>query len=212
MWRSGLLALAVVIVAGATPFLLERGTSGMRTIGEMAEVIQTAFAAAAIVVGGYWAYFKLRAFRDFEPHITITQAVSHRAISDSYTHIAVTATLHNSSKVGIELYEGTYYLQVVAPFEDEQIEHWYGQVFSDKEETNIQWPVYDTIQHRWKKGEFVIEPGESNQVTYEFIVLREVESVMAYAYFRNPKGSESPRTAQGWSATTVHDMVNTGQP
>ena len=65
--------------------------------------IQSAITSVAIVVGGAFALFKLQVFRTFEPHLTITQEVSHRPVGDSYVHIVVTATLHNSSRVRVDL-------------------------------------------------------------------------------------------------------------
>ena len=57
----------------------------------------------AFLIVAIFAYRKLQLFRDFEPHLTITQAVTHRPIGTQYVHIAVTATLHNSSKVRVEI-------------------------------------------------------------------------------------------------------------
>ena len=210
MRRTGLLALAAFLVIAAAPFLLERWAPGLGGVGDVAAALQAAVTTAAVVVGGAWAYVKFQAFRDFEPHLTITQAVSHRSVSSGYVHLAVTATLRNSSKVKVEIRKGAYWLQTVAPFEDEQIDDLYREVFVDGREKSIQWPVYDTIEHAWEEGEFVIEPGESHQETYEFIVSHRIESVAVYAYFKNPRRSKSSRTAEGWSATTVYDIVRSG--
>ena len=63
--------------------------------------------------------------------------------------------------------------------------------------------LLDKVTRNWKKGELIVEPGESHQETYEFIVLNYVESVLAYTYYRNPRSS----IPEGWGATTVHDIV-----
>ena len=83
--------------------------------------IQSAITSVAIVVGGAFALFKLQVFRTFEPHLTITQEVSHRPVGDSYVHIVVTATLHNSSRVRVDLREGLFRLQQIQPILDEEV-------------------------------------------------------------------------------------------
>ena len=94
-------------------------------------IVQSVITSAAILIGGAFALFKLQLFRDFQPHLTISNAVSHRHIGESYVHIDVTATLHNSSKVKMELREGFFRLQQIAPILDEDIETLYAQVFED---------------------------------------------------------------------------------
>ncbi len=70
-----------------------------------AGIVQASVTALVIVIGVVIAAYKLDAFRDFEPHLTITHEVTHRPIGDNYVHIAVTATLYNSSKVMVEVVE-----------------------------------------------------------------------------------------------------------
>ena len=166
-------------------------------------IVQSVITSAAILIGGAFALFKLQLFRDFQPHMTISNAVSHRRIGESYVHIDVTATLHNSSKVKMELREGFFRLQQIAPILDEDIETLYAQVFEDQEHSYLQWRTLDDARRDWDKGMLIVEPGESHQETYEFIVKRDVESVIIHTYFYNPYSS-SP---EGWAATTVHDII-----
>ena len=194
-------ALVVMVLA------LEHWLSNLGRIAVVLGVIQSIATIVAIFLGGVWAYFKLQIFRDFEPHLTIVQAVSHRPISDGYLHLSVIATLHNSSKVKIEVREAAFRLQRIGPLADPEVEQLYAQVFIDNEESSIQWTSYDELERSWGKGELIIEPGESHHEAYEFIVSREIDSVVVYAYFHNPEYREGTRKAQGWSVTTVHDMV-----
>ena len=57
----------------------------------------------------------------------------------------------------------------------------------------------------WDVNELTVEPGESHQEAYEFIVSTEVESVIVYTYYYNSRDdSEAP---EGWGAATVYDIV-----
>ena len=174
---------------------------------DIASIIQSFAAALAILAGGLYALYKLQVFRTLEPHMTIAHRVSHRRIGDSYMHIDVTARLHNSSKVKIELREGFFLLQQVAPVSDSEVEALYAETFEDRRFNNIQWPTLEEAASTWEEGELVVEPGESHAETLEFIVPADVGSVLIYTYFYNQAAARSPGAAEGWAATTVHDII-----
>ena len=54
--------------------------SEISRIREVVGIVQGIAAALLIVVGGIFAYRKLQLFRDFEPHLTITQSVASRSV------------------------------------------------------------------------------------------------------------------------------------
>ena len=172
-------------------------------ITDSARAVQALGTIIAISAGGLFAIFKLQMFRDFQPHLTISHVVLHRPVGESYVHIDVAVTLHNSSKVKIELRDGFFRLQQIAPVIDEDVETLYPEVFVDKTAEDIQWPTLDEIPLTWDKGVLIVEPSEAHQETFEFIVSKAVESVIIHTYFYNPYSS-SP---EGWGATTVYDII-----
>ena len=142
-------------------------------------VMQAVVTTLAIVLGGAFAAYKWQVFRESEPHLTITNRVSHRFIGGSYVHIAVTAVLHNSSKVKMELREAFFCVQKIAPVSDEEVEALYAdyaQAFEKGEYKNMQWETLDEIPLTWDKDVVIVEPGEMHQETCEIIVPRDVES------------------------------------
>ncbi len=173
----------------------------------LAEVLLPFATIVAIGVGGIVAIYKLQVFRDFEPHLSISQEVEHRFIGDSYIHIAVIVDLQNNSKVEIEIRQGVFRLQHIAPASDEEVEDLYAQVFHTMECDDIQWPIIVEHWRNWDRNVFLIEPGESHQEIVEFIVTIEVESTLIYTYFYNSRFSQGSRSAEGWGATTVHDII-----
>ena len=208
--RRGAVVSAMMLLTIIVAFAIIVPTwdwTGIGPIKDLAAVFQSAITVVAIVVGGVFAWFKLQAFRDFEPHLTISHEVHHRVVSNSYVHIDVTATLHNSSRVKIELREADFRLQQVSPLADQQVESLYTEVFAEKEHTHVQWPILTEVQRDWDKGDLIVEPSESHQESYDFIVSTGVESVSVYTYFYNTSFSEGGRTAEGWGATTVYDIL-----
>ncbi len=209
-WRTVLIALGVLVFLVGVVFLLSMFLPKTNVFKDVSGIIQSIITALAIVMGGYFALFKLRIFRDLEPHLTISHKISHRFIGDSYVHISVTAVLHNRSKVKVELRRGFFSLQKIAPVMDGEVSNLYEQVFdeegSNEEDEHIQWPTLDIHTLIRGKGELVIEPGESHPEPCEFIVSKDVESVLAYTYFDNPRYSQGSGVAPGWQATTVYDI------
>ena len=173
------------------------------TFGESVRTFQAIVTAVAIAIAAAFAVFKLQIFRVFAPHLTITQKVSHRRIGESYVHIDVSVSLHNRSKVKVDLIEGLFLLQKIAPMEDQDVAALHAQVFVDRTYEDILWPVIDEVHRSWRDHTLVIEPGESYQEACEFIVDATVKSVPVYTYFYNPFSSAS----KGWGATTIHDIA-----
>ncbi len=196
--------IAVLTILGAA-FGLNLLLDETESAKDLVEIVQLFVVASAIVIGGVFATYKLQIFRDFEPHLTISQEVSHRYVGDSYVHVETTATLHNSSRVKIEIREGLFRLQQIAPTSDEEVVELYAQVFMDEESKHLQWPTLEEVDRNWAANELIVEPGESHQETYEFIVSKDATSIMVYAYFHNSRFPKSP--AEGWGATTVHDIL-----
>ncbi len=194
---------SLVVVSGALTLL-----PGVASpVKDAAGIVQALAAVAAVVLGGVFAYRNSLLFRTFEPHLTITQAVTHRRIGTQYLHIAVTATPHNSSKVKVEIREGFFRLMQVSPVDDDAVEILYAQTFAYGERRDLQWPVLDEFRRPGRRNEVVIEPGESRQETCEFIAVMDTQTVIVYSYFYNAQFVEGSESAQGWSATTVYDIV-----
>ena len=198
--------LAAIAIAAAL-IVPEWSWKNVGPIKDMAGGMQSALTILAIVVGGAFALVKLQVFRTFEPHLTITHEVNHRFVGDSYIHLDVTATLRNSSRVAVGIREGEFSIQQISPVSDEGVEAVYSEVFVDRKLIYLQWPILESVPFEWDEGEMVIEPNESHQETYEFIVLGHLETVLIYTYFDNPQFPHPPKSAEGWAATTIYDIV-----
>ncbi len=202
----GLVALALYVwmswIGGAQTdrFVLGQFISAVGLLQSLATTL-------VLVAGGIFAYRKLQLFRDFEPHLTVTQTVTSRAVGSSYAHIAVTTTLRNSSKVRVEVRECLFQIHQVQPLSDDDVEHYYVEAFREDGSAYIEWPIIDEVARRMEPNEIVIEPGACHHEPCEFIVSRHVTTVLVYSYFFNTGYSDYGQSAQGWSATTVHDDI-----
>ena len=200
-------AAAALLLAASVGLLAAAWAWDLRFKDE-AQAVQALVTTAAIVVGGFFALRRFQAFRTFEPHLTITHDIAHRSVGSHYVHIAVTATLHNTSRVHVAPQDGIFSLQKVSPVSDEEVERLYAQVFEDREHRNVQWPTIDEVFRTWYESKLVVEPGEKHHETVEFIVSDDIETIVAYTYFYNPRYRASSGSAEGWSAATVYDIVD----
>ncbi len=204
---------SVSIIGGVLAFIvalalaLHVTLSDLTRTANLAGIVQSFATAFVLIAGGAFAGYRLHQFRDFKPHVTINQTVSHRAISENYVHLIVTATLTNSSRVKLEFHEAYFRLQILSPISDREVENLYAKVFADENGEspwNLQWPTMEEASRRWVKGELVVEPGERHQETCEFVISNDVSSILVYTYFYNPGRGAIP---QGWGTTTVCDII-----
>ncbi len=200
------MALAITVSIGAA-FILEAVLPDSGRVRNIFSVIQSFVTAVAIVGGAVLAYQRFHVFRTFYPHLTIHHAVSHRRLSESYIHMDVTASLHNSSKVHIELRRCFAIVQDVAPRSDYEAETLYAESLSDEHGSRFQWPTIVRTDRRWVENELIIEPGEQHSETFEFVIAGwENQTVLLYTYFYNERRGRDAGAGGGWAATTVYDV------
>ena len=208
LWVAGI----TVAVVGAMILLnlAPLGASGTARLADVASIAQLSATAVIIIAGAVFAYRKLQLFRDFEPHLTVAHDLSHRPIGQQYVHVEVTAALYNSSKVRVEVREAFFKLYQITPMDDEDVELLYAESIGDRDHDDvsyIRWPELDTLPRASDTHVLTIEPGETHREAGEFIISRDVQTVLLYSYFFNSEYFEHSRSAPGWTATTVYDIV-----
>ena len=172
-----------------------------------ATTVQALLTIAAIAIGGVYAFFKLEAFREFHPHLTITQHVKHRKIGDSYVHISIRAKLVNNSKVKIEILDASFWMQQIAPLLDSDVEMLYSGFRSKpNRDKYFDYPTLMQFEREWDNDEFVIEPGESASENYEFIVKDELNTVSVTAFFNDQTTGSTIDEQNGWAAISIYDL------
>lgn len=202
--RALILALLAILAAysgGAISWLL-LGDSGQAK--DFAGTVQSWATVAALAVAGIFAILRFEIFREFAPHVTITQTITHRAIGDNYVHLFVIATLHNSSKVRVDFRKGYFRLQQISPASDEEVENLYADVYVNRANRDLQWPTLDEAPREWSYNDLIVEPGESHQETCEFIVARGIRTVLVDTYVYNTK---RPAVPEGWGTTSAYDIM-----
>ena len=203
-----ILLLTVVGTAVVTVFDLV-----LTNYKDVTAILQALAAAGAVVLGGLFAWRNSLLFRTFAPHLDISLDVSHRNISPSYLHIAVLVSLKNSSKVRVQIHEGYCQLLQVSPTEDEIVEELEAQRFSGHAHGDVldyEWTPFPVVPCVSADEALIIEPGQTHVETVEFVLSRDVASVLVHCRFENPIADRSPDDPSDWSVVVPYDIVATG--
>jgi len=123
--------------------------------------------------------------------------------------LSVTIGLSNQGVILLGVTEALLRIQQVSPVPDEMrgsIEQQPGPV--ESEDLELPWPVVGEKTRHWPKGEFEIEPGEADEVRFDFVIDGPVDTLRVYSYIRNVKkrGREI-----GWQLTTTYNL-GTNEP
>ena len=176
------------------------------SIVKSAGIVGSVGTLIALSLGGVFAIYQFRLFRHNAPHLSVTQFVSHNALSPSYNAIIVTVRLKNNSKVRVTIHDTLFRIQEFGELTDEIVEELYEQTFVEQEHNYVQWPTLDEIHRNWSPGGITVEPNESHTETYEFVVAKRFNSILVYSMFYNPHSSEAEYGRRGWQATTVYSI------
>lgn len=199
--------------------------------------IESVITIIAIVIAAIFAWRNGIIFRHRSPHINISHDITHRFISPSYTHLIVTATLHNSSRVKVEFLDGFFVLQKIAPLNDDEVTQLYAPSLDDavsanEESNDPQWETLDEIRNVWNKDELIVEPGSAATLTVEFIVPKTIQAVLITTYLYNTRVmgkidnafdavDDAPKRkhwllrwreiegTRGWTRTSAYDIFHT---
>lgn len=141
---------------------------------------------------------KFDLFRDFEPHLTISHAINHRNIGESYVHIDVAVTLHNSSKVRVVLRGGYFILQQIRPVSGEHR-------IPEPSTVYPFWSILEEFSIDLGERPLELEPGQALQEVFQFMVPDHVETVLIHYSFHDAGSLAEQPT--GWGITEVYDII-----
>lgn len=139
--------------------------------------------AAAAIAAILAAAHRFGLFRESEPHLNISQDITTQPISPNYTLVAVTATIHNTSKVLTTLGQITCQLAQTAPMTDHDVEQIYVNATHNPQQNEYHqydWWILDQVEKHWPNNGLPIEPAEKHQETFQFIIANSVQSAVIF--------------------------------
>lgn len=175
---------------------------------QIAEILESLVTIAAIIVGGVWTYWLFVKKRQKYPHAKTIHEVVHKYLPGKKLWIRVTVTITNLGDVLLSLTSGEVFVQQILPLISSSEESVKLLEKEQKEKDvvcrEIEWPGY-VREFKWEKERFEIEPGESDQISCDFILDDGVKTIRVYSYLKNV--SKGKREI-GWRLTTIYNILN----
>jgi hypothetical protein len=181
-----------------------------KSVGSILTVIQSAVTIGAILIGGLWTYNLFVQQRQKYAHLKIEHKVTHLSLPDHRILLMVEVTHTNVGSVKVSLASADVRVYNLQPQEltDEAITQINQGKLSDTPEPNTLWQI---VAHPTtsQKDDFVVEPGESDQIHYEFVLSDDVGPLVVYTYFKNPTIKHRDI---GWVTRSIYDPRKRPEP
>lgn len=176
------------------------------SLKDITDTIQAILTSAAIAVGGIWSYLLFVRTRQKYPRANLKHDLTHRPLGDGFVVLSVKGNISNAGEVLLSLASAQTRVQQVLPPPADLLDAVKKAKDPVREgDTEVRWPLLYSRQSKWGKGEFQIEPGESDAIHYDFILNDQVRTVEVYTYVRNERVR---RRDIGWSVTTLYDITS----
>ena len=165
---------------------------------------QSLFTVGAIVAGGIWTYMIFVKRRQRYPRANITQQIRHFPLPNNKVLLRATVRICNEGEILLSLVSGFSRVQQMIPCSDDLCE-----VLKERDDSNEQcepeaeWPLLSERKLKFEKGEREVEPGETDELHFDFVIDSDVQVIVVYSYLKN---AEKRRREIGWNATSIYDL------
>ena len=172
-------------------------------------IVQAIVTVIAVVVGGLWTYKLFIEERGQFPHANIEQNISHVALSEQANLLRVGIDLTNAGRSLMRTGKATIRVQQILPWlpcdagsacAKAEVVKASGAVM--RQTNGFPWPL---IAERELSPFFDIEPGEKQNLDFEFVTPSDVKVVRVYTYFRNDQKSADDDEV-GWATSSYYDF------
>jgi len=187
--------------------------SMVSTVKDIAQTVQAVVTVLAIFVGAYWAYSRFIKGRLAHPHANIAHEVTHLLIGNEKALLRVTVTIQNVGNVLLTLGESTLRIQQILPLPAEVVEAIeQGKNPVNDGETEVRWPLIESRELDLANLPIKLEPGESDEIVYDFFVDGCPKTVKVYSYYSSAVNARHRIFFRqvdplGWKRTTTYDFV-----
>jgi hypothetical protein len=169
---------------------------------EIAQTIQAIITVLALIVGGFWFLQKRQKY----PRAGIEHLISHRLIANDGVLLSIGVTIYNKGNVLLSLATGEIYVKQMLPPRAEL----FRLINENHDSVNkgtqlIEWDTVAFLQKSWKRGKLEIEPGESHQFYYHFVIGKNIQTVFVESLFQNVK---KPYRQLYWRLATIYDIAS----
>ena len=174
----------------------------LSTVKDIATIVQSIFTVVAVITAGVWTYWLFVRKRQKYPSAKIEHQISHRLIANGKVLLSVNVLVSNLGNVLLSLKEGKIRVNQMLPPQDELLD-----ILTSSEGTRVtNWHLLSPLVNPIGYKGHEIEPGESQQFLFHYVIDANIQTILVYTYFRN---IEKLRRNIGWALTTIYDLCST---
>jgi hypothetical protein len=169
------------------------------------EALQSIATTIGIGVGGWWAYTQFQKNREPQPKADLVHVVVHRRMPTGHLWVRVELRLSNKGKVLLAPSAGETRIYRVLPLGDKlQAKLDKGEGLLREGSTEFDWELLEQPRNVWPGIE--IEPGETDGVSYDFLLEPKVQTILLYSHVTHERRNDGKDF--GWSCHTVYELID----
>ncbi len=174
-------------------------------VWKLGMVVGTAGTATAFLATIYVAARNYRRGREHIPNLSMEMQIVRTPASLNYDAVVVSLNATNTGTGLCRVDWVRWTLKVVSPYDDGSVEEMQQEFEGAPEDKqDIEFPWHSVREDTVTEG-IVIEPNETEQLTYDFIIPAEITAVVVSAWVSN---ASEFREVEGWYRRRAH--VNGG--
>ncbi len=156
------------------------------------------------IVAGSWTYLLFVRQRQRFPRAELAHKVAYVHVTDRQALVHVTVAVKNLGSVLIRLRQGYVQIQQVKPLPVDISNTLVAEGDPVGEGcTEVPWPLLGRRDCTWDSAPQEIEPGESEEFHFDFLIASEVQTIETYSYLRNMVKYDREI---GWNHTTLCEL------
>ncbi|MFB3779717.1 MAG: hypothetical protein ACE141_19010 [Bryobacteraceae bacterium] len=162
----------------------------------------------ALGVAAVWAYMLFVRRRQKFPRANVEHRIAHWATGGGAFIVHVVVRITNVGEAVIRLKSMLVRIQQLLPTPPEVAD----AIAKDRDpvsdqESEISWPLIVERKCDWQKVRQEVEPGETEECHFDFVIPPELQKIEVYSYVGNIR---KRRREIGWNTTTMYSLTPGG--
>ncbi len=168
---------------------------------DISEIVKNYSTFAAVIIGGLWTYAAFARRREKYPRAKVSHRILHRKIDDGRVFLKVVVVIQNIGEVMISLDRRFVRVQKMIPWPTEAMKPVDVQPDNTRNDhAEVEWPLLGEVDISGEEPGHEIEPGESEELHFDFVVPSETNTVVVYSYLKNVT---KRKREIGWNTTST---------
>jgi hypothetical protein len=174
-------------------------------VKDIADIANSLATIIALIIGGIWSYILFVRKRQKFSSADLTHQIKHMHIGNGKILLHVSISVINKGSTLLTLASGVTKIKQLLPLPIElQNRLVEGNNLVEEGNSEVIWPNLQIRRINWEE-ELEIEPGESDQLIFDFVLDEKIQIIQVYTHLMNELKRKGERPL-GWGLTTTYDI------